>query len=851
MTSAAPKRKKTAKLGAAKSTAGRQSTARAQGGKPNRKTRKLERQTGPRTRKELALRIAKWSALIGLVMMALFAIVIAFLFWWYGRDLPDVDALGAYEPVQVSRVTGRDGAVVGELYTERRTFVAYGDIPDKLVQAVLSAEDAAFFQHEGIDYFGMVRALFVNLKSGKKKQGASTITQQVVKTFLLTPERTLKRKFQEIILARRLEKKLSKEQILELYLNQIYFGGGRYGVQEAARYYFGKDIDELDVGQMAMIAGLPQSPENLNPRKEKNHERIKLRQIYVLREMNKHGYITREQADHFAREPIAIIEEPFPSMGDAPEWIELARAALTERYGEEGYQRLGATVRTTLDREVQAIASEALRVSLREYDERRSIGRPLRRLKGDTIDLELAKLARKLPKKGPARGERYQAVVLAVHDADRELVVDLGNYKASVLLGDDADARRNPEGKKPGERFARGDVVRVVRAAPPADGSDAPTPKHGKRLVELESGPEGAVVVIDPRSREVLGLVGAYRSVVAGYNRATMAKRQAGSTFKPFVYAAAIDSGDYHAASIVNDAPEVYDLWKPQNYKKGEHEGPVRLRHALAKSINTVAIRVAHDVGPAEVARLARSMGIQSELPKTLSLALGSGEVTPLELTNAFTTFAAGGRYAPPRFISKVGDEVVPPDSAVEALRPEVAYVVTDMMRSVVEEGTGTRARGLRLGVAGKTGTSNDARDAWFVGMTPDLVIGVWVGYDDNTPLGGREGGGRTAVPVFVELVGKLRQKRPLRARGFTRPPGVTEARIDKASGKLAADGADATTWYSEVFFDGHMPSETATAPGQVDADTYGIDVYNDVYEEEGPPGDDGDTPAAPAPAGP
>ncbi|HUH04600.1 MAG TPA: penicillin-binding transpeptidase domain-containing protein, partial [Kofleriaceae bacterium] len=527
-------------------------------------------------------------------------------------------------------------------------------------------------------------------------------------------------------------------------------------------------------------------------------------------------------------------------LGAAPEWVEVARQELLSRYDRDELDHLGALVVTTLDESMQQLATEALRSGLRAVDARHKYGLVVRTVKPDKIELELAKLARRLPKKGPASGERYEAVVREVHDKDRELVVDLGSWKASVLLGDRADERRNPAGKKPTERFAPGDVVRVVvskRRQQEAATDDQPAekvrqPGHSQRAVELEPGPEGAVVVLNPRTREVLAMVGGYDARIAGYNRATMARRQAGSTFKPFVYAAAIDTGEYTAASIVNDAPEVYDLWKPENYKKGEHAGPVRLRYALAKSINTVAIRVTHDVGPDRVADLARAMGVQSELPRTLSLALGSGEVTPLELTNAFATFAANGQYAPPRFVARVGDQPVAPDQAIEVMRPEVGYVMVDMMRSVVEEGTATKARDLRLDIAGKTGTSNDARDAWFVGMTPELVIGVWVGFDEPRPLGRKEGGSTTALPIFVDLVKELKQRSPMRARKPARPATVVDARIDKVSGLLAPDGAPAASWYTEVFLEGSAPLETAVAPGEVAADTYVIDAYEDAYED-------------------
>jgi len=814
--------------------------------RPNRRreTKKLRPEAHPRTRKQRALVILKWVGISLLAATALCAAVVALLFWHYGRDpsLPSITSLADYEPKQVTRITTEDGEVIGEIFTERRTYVPFEQIPEVMVQAVVSAEDANFFEHKGIDYLGMVRALFVNLRSGKKKQGASTITQQVVKTFLLSPERTFKRKFQEIILARRLENRLSKEEILTLYLNQIYLGGGRYGVQEAARYYFGKDVKDLNAGEAALIAGLPQAPEHITPKKAKNSERAKARQKYVLEQMAYHGYITEEEARKWINEPIRIVADPFPKMGAAPEWVDMVRHELVERYGEEALDKLGATVVVTMDLDLQEIAIKALRDGLRALDARHKFGRPRRKVRKNKIDLELVKLARRLPDSGPEIGKRYEAVVLEVHDSPPELVVDLGKWKASVLLGTEADERFNPDGKKPSERFAQGDVVRVVLPAPGETenvdaGAAAPTGRAG-RTVELAPGPQGAVVIIDPRTREILTLVGGYENRVADFDRATMAKRQPGSAFKPFVYAAAVDTGDFTAASIVNDAPEVYDLWKPQNYKKGEFEGPVRLRYALAKSINTVAIRVLHDIGPERAAQLAHEMGISSELPTTLSLALGSGEVTPLEMTNAFATFAAGGLVAAPRAIRTVAGEAMPPVETRQVLRPEVAYVLVDMMRSVVEEGTGRRASGLRLNIAGKTGTSNDARDAWFLGMTPDLVVGVWVGFDDNTPLGGKEGGSRAALPVFVDIMTALRERNPpLRSKEFTRPANVVEARIDKATGLLAAEGADPSASYDEVFIEGTVPTETAPAPGEVDAASVVFDEYDDSASDDENPG--------------
>ena len=827
-----------------------------------RKTAKLERVAQPAAaveaspgarRKRTALRILKWSAIIGVVGAAIGTSALALMFWIYGSDpnLPAIRSLNDYEPKQVTRIAAANGAVIGEIFDERRTFIAYDDIPDLLIHAFISAEDSRFFEHGGLDYVGMVRALIVNLRAGKKKQGASTITQQVVKTFLLTPERTLRRKVQEIILARRLEKALSKKEILSLYLNQIYFGHGRYGVHEAARFYFGKTVDKLNPGEAALLGGLPQSPERISPKKARNHERAKRRQHYVLEQMAHNGYISKAIAKKYINEPIKIIREPFPDMGAAPEWVQIVREELVERHDKDKLFLLGANVETTLDLDIQRAAQRALREGLRAVDKRQDYGYPVRTIKTDKLELEVSKLARALPKKGPKPGERYLAVVRAVHDDDQELVVDLGKWQASILLGGPEDERFNPEAentratKAPSERFKVGDVIRVTvpkkakKKAGKKTSRGAREPKHSPRAIALARGPQGAVVVMDPQTRHVLAMVGGYKTKIAGFNRAKQAHRQPGSSFKPIVYAAAMDAGSYTAASIVNDANDVYDLWKPKNYKKGDFKGPVRLRYALAKSINTVAIRVLHDIGAPRVVELARDMGIESKLPASLSLALGSGEVTPLEMTNAIATLAAGGKSAPPVFIKSVNGKREDAPEARSVLSEEAAYITLDMMTSVVREGTARKARKLDMQVAGKTGTSNESRDAWFLGATPSYVVGVWVGFDDNRPLGRKETGGGTALPVFISLLKQIGKDE--RRKKFPVPASIEKVRIDKATGLLAPNGAERKTVYTEVFAHGTAPTETALAADEVSAETLLGSEYDDEYDD----GDGGDDTSA------
>jgi len=813
-----------------------------------RSTPQLERGVPPRRRR--LLQILKWGALAALVGTALMAATIAAVFWIYGRDdrLPNITKLSDYKPKQVTVILDGEGQRVGEIFDERRRFVPYEKIPKVVIDAFVSAEDDRFFEHSGIDYMGMVRAFFVNLKSRSARQGASTITQQVVKNLVLSQEKTFKRKIQEIILARRLERSLTKQEILTLYLNEIYLGFKRYGVQEASRFYFGKDVEQLNAGEAAVLAAMPKAPEEINPKK--NPARTKERQTYVLNRMVQLHVLKPEEAQRFIDEPIQVVSKPFPHLGTAPEWVGLVKKELIAEKGEKALDTLGAVVRTTMDTKVQTAAQAALEKALRAYDERHKIYRPVRKVKPDKVEAELAKLKKRLGRKGPQAGEAYDAVVLAVHDAapvpgaaagtpapppqTGELEVDLGDWKATVILGTLDEDRYNPAGdggvrKKPSERFAAGDVVEVMLPAP---GTPPVKPQHGERVVRLAPGPQGAIVAIKLPSREVAALVGGYSSRAADFNRATQAKRQPGSSFKPFVFAAAIDSGRYTAASLVNDAPEVYDLWKPQNYKKDNFEGQIRLRYALAKSINTAAIRVCHDVTPEVAAQLAARMGVASPLPRELSLALGSGEVTPLEMTNAVASFAAGGRFAPPRFVATVDNQPTAGVAPVEALRPATAYVVLDMMRSVVTEGTGVAASKLPIPVSGKTGTSNDSRDAWFIGLTPDWAIGIWLGFDDNRPLGGKETGGATATPVFVDVMRAIAPP----AKTFTRPAGVAEARIDKKTGLLAPDGAPEGTWYTEVFLDGTVPTEVAPLPGEVDVNSFQTDAYGDEAPAEAGP---------------
>jgi penicillin-binding protein 1A len=750
------------------------------------------------------------------------------LFVYFGNDpgLPTVEKLKDYRPKQVSRVLDRNGVVIGELGAEKRTFVPFGQIPKVLVNAVVAAEDADYWNHAGLDYRGMLRAFVENVLRGRTAQGGSTITQQVVKTFLLSPERTLRRKVQEIILARRLSEKLSKEQILELYLNQIYYGHGRYGCEEASRFFFGKSVRDIGVAEAALLAGLPQSPERLSPRK--HPEAAKSRQRYVLGQMTERGYLDRATADRLAVEPIRIARDTAPSPELAAEAIDSVYRLLAERFSGTPAAQLGLVIQTTIDVKMQTLARQALERGLEDLDVRQGYRGPVGHLSGKALAKHAAVLGALRGGKNPP--QIYDGIVSEIQrDAadprggGGRLLIDLGGVTGVVDLAQEPRYARGP--KPLTDRLVPGDLVRV-RFAPERSHVEAKssekvaapgeTPLRTLPLA-LEMGPQAAMVVMNPNTRQILALVGGYDFRPGGFDRSQRAARLPGSAFKPIVYAAAIESRKFTAASIMNDAPDVYDRWKPQNYEKEEFRGPVRLRTALAHSINTVAIKLLEQVGIPAVKDLALRVGITSPIADDvgLALALGATTVHPVELANAYATFAAGGMRAQPQLVTRLGDQVIDASPAVAGVQPDVAYIMVSMMRAVIQEGTAASAAGrLRRPAAGKTGTSNGLRDAWFVGFTPDLLAAVWVGFDDQRKLGHGEAGAKTALPIWTDFMTKALVGQPI--RDFAQPPGVVVQRIDKTTGLLPSPGREiGADSFDEVFLEGTVPTETAPAPGQ------------------------------------
>lgn len=786
--------------------------------------------------------------LVALVVTALLAAGgVAGLIAYHGRDLPDVRTLRDVQEPQTTRVVDRDGEVLGELFTERRTVVPLDQIPRVLVLSVLAAEDADFYRHEGFDYAGLFRAVGRGILSGGRFRGTSTITQQLVKNMLLTSERSLARKIRELILAYQLEQEFTKDEILALYLNHINFGHGRYGVQEAARFYFGKDVSELTLAEAAMLAGIPQSPTHLSPRS--HPEAARRRQEFVLAQLEdkREEYwpdLGVEEIRHARETPIVLAPLP-ESRQTAPEVVELARRTLRDLVGEEAARRGGYTVHVTLDADLQRAARTALQEGLRAYDGRHDIEPPLRRRA-----LRRGERPTPLDRVASLRvGGTYDAMVTERDDALGTIGLDIGGHRGAASIDD--VARFNPN-ELPPSRFAEeGARVRVSVLSLPEDHD----PTDGVPAIaraRLELGPQGSVIVLDPRTRHVLALVGGY-DAEPGFNRAVQALRQPGSTFKPFVYALGIQTRRYTAASLVIDAPGVYGHWQPRNFEGEEYRGEIRLREALAISSNAVAARLMDDLGSPAVVAFARQLGFTSDLEApaaagtddqgaedaNMALALGAREVRPIELANAYATFASGGRWEPWRLVDRIegpgGAEVPLPaaEAPRDVLRPEEAFVVTSLLTSVASTGgTGARARELGRPVAAKTGTSNDARDVWFAGYTPELVGVVWVGYDDHRTLGGRETGGRTALPIWLAAMRAAVGARP--RTEFPQPAGVVVATVDQRTGLLPYAGQTEGT-LDEIFLDGTVPTEHAPEPGTLDAASF--------LMQDGPAGEPGDAP--------
>jgi penicillin-binding protein 1A len=791
--------------------------------------------------------IVKWGLILGITCGILGGASVAGIFYYYGHDLPAIMTREDYDPKEMTRVYADGGELIAEWSESggRRTVVPLEEIPEEVEYAFMAAEDAQFMEHEGIDYYGMLRAFYYAIVHGDRIKGTSTITQQVVKNLILVPERTIERKVKEIILARELERNLSKRDILFMYLNTIYLGHGRNGVEEASRFYFGKSVDELNLNQAAVLAGLPPAPANLSPKRDL--EAAKRRRDYVLEQLWEKGFIEEARYREVKDKPIETVpyEESYPHLGTGQYFVERVRKKLVDRYGSEKVTTGGLRVHTTLDIDKQLTAAKSSRSGLHTYDDRRDYYDPVRSIDKEDIAGFVSEKAEELSKSGLTRGEVYEAVVTKVDDKTEDIAVKLGRIEGDLVLEPRQRILRGAE--KLSERFARGDILEVVPfETEPGDDGTLP--------VRFREGPQNAFVSIDHETRDVVALMGGYDFDHHEFNHATQATRQTGSTFKPFVYGAGLEQKIITPATIYLDSPAVFQMpggkkWSPKNSDES-WRGPVRVREGLGASRNVVAVRVLKDVGLDTAKSFARRLGVESKLVDNYTMVMGSSELTPLELVNAYATIASGGMYAEPRFIKRVESTRGETDTfEVERKRvmaEDVAYLLTSLMTSVVEGyvdrngqqrgGTAHSLSALTQTVAGKTGTTNDTRDAWFVGFTPQLTTGAWVGFDDNRSLGPHEYGGRVAGPIWLQYMKQvLGDKKP---HEFEPPEsGITKARIDPETGKLARGDNGVV----EEFLVGTAPTEYAPSEEEGSGENF---LMNQFKSSDG--GDKNNKKAAP-----
>lgn len=758
-----------------------------------------------------------------IIKILLAAIVImaaagAATYYYFTRGLPSLETLHDYHPNLVTKVYSHDGRIIGEFFIERRVVVPFERVPKHLVQAFIAAEDSKFFEHEGISYTSIVRAMLKNMTAGRVVQGGSTITQQVAKSFFLTPERKISRKIREAIMAFRIEKNLNKDEILHLYLNQIYFGNGAYGVQTASETYFGKDVSSLTVAEAALLAGLPKAPSKYSP--HENLELSRQRQGYVLERMAEEGYITADQARREAQKPLMLMPKKADSLWVGPYFTEEVRKYLELKYGEELLYKGGLEVYTTLDVEMQKAANRAVDEGLREYDKRRGYRGPVKVLKDEPETAKfIAEADKKLLNDPPATGKVYLAVVAGFNKKTSSLTVDIGSRRGTINRADMDWARlfnptTQPDGGKHTELsklFAPGDVVQVMVKETPAS-------PNAFLSLKLEQVPlaQASLLAMEPETGAIKAMVGGFDFSRSQFNRAVQALRQPGSSFKPIIYTAAIDT-KFTPASVLMDSPIVFQeaqqelAWRPRNYDE-QFFGPTTIREAVTRSRNIITIKVLKEVGIDEAIQYARLLGINSPLARDLSIALGSSAVTLKELTVAYSTLANLGTKPEPLYITKVQDrsgKVLEENApfSTQVLSPQTSYIMTSLLQSVIESGTGMRARALGRPAAGKTGTTNNLNDAWFMGYVPGLAAGSWVGYDDEKPLGRGETGSEAALPIWLKFMKGATVNMP--PRSFPIPEGLEFAKIDPETGLLAGPSTQDALF--EVFRTGTAPTQMSS----------------------------------------
>jgi penicillin-binding protein 1A len=727
---------------------------------------------------------------------------------YLSRDLPALDQLGTYQPSLVTQVYSSDQQLIGQFFIERRILTPVADIPEGLRRAVVAVEDVRFFEHPGLDYIGMLRAAWTNVRRGGKVEGASTITQQLARSLFLSSERTFDRKVRELILAYKMELVLTKEQILELYLNQIYFGQGAYGVASAAQSYFGKDLSSLTIGESAFLAGLPKSPNHYSPFKA--YDRAKKRQEHVLTRMEEAKFITATEREQAAAE---ILNFRRPGVEQAaPYFVEYVRQLMVAKYGESMVYKGGLKIFTTLNMEMQKAAEAAFAAGLRELDKRQGWRGPLR-----TVDITAPTLPMVTATTDQALkvGDYREGVVTKV--GKDQFLIQIGTTVANLAFDDMAWAKRRltgPDTKK--------DVVvnpNLKQVLKPGDVIEVMVKKleRGIVQVQLEQTPvvEGGLIALEPGKGAIRAMVGGYEFARSEYNRAVQAKRQPGSAFKPIIYATAMSQG-MSPASVILDAPVVYEqdqdekTWKPENYGRKVH-GMVSLRDALAHSHNLATVRLLDKIGVKPVIEFAKTVGITSPLAADLSLGLGSSSVGLMELTSTYCVLLNQGVRAEPYAIQFVKDnagnvlELMEPHPQ-EVISKETAYLITNMMEDVIQKGTGQAAKGIGRPIAGKTGTTDEFINAWFIGGAPNLVTGIYVGFDDRRSLGETESGAHAALPIWINFMQKALKPLPIVA--FTIPEGISFVKVDPTTG-LLEDGQEGEASTVELFVKGSEPTQT------------------------------------------
>lgn len=784
---------------------------------------------------------------------------VAGLIWHFSKDLPDYSQLQDYEPPVMTRVHAVDGSLLGEYAKERRLYLPIQAVPKLVINAFLAAEDKNFYEHGGIDYTGMARAGLVYLQnygSNRRPQGASTITQQVAKNFLLTNEVSFARKIKEALLAMRIEKTYSKDKILELYLNEIYLGLGAYGIAAASLVYFDKSVNELTVAEAAYLAALPKMPATLHP--VRNRDRAIERRNYVIDRLQENGWIKQADADKARKEPLAVTNRSNGAHTFAGEYFaEEVRRDIFERYGEKKLYEGGLSVRTTLDPKIQVMARKTMVAGLVNYDEQQGYRGAISKLdiSGDW-GVKLAEI-KSLSDISPWR----MAVVLETSDQSARI-----GFQPNRELGGAVSKQRETglitldgvKWAKAAQGAAKGRAATsVAQVLQPGDViyADPLYSKEGQPVegqYRLRQIPEvsGAMVVMDPWTGRVLAMVGGFSFDQSQFNRATQAYRQPGSSFKPIVYSAALDNG-YTPSTVVLDAPIEIDqgqgagVWRPENFSVNKYQGPVTLRNALRQSLNTVTVRLAQDIGMPLIGEYARRFGVYDELPNYLSYALGAGETTAMRMVTAYSMLANGGRRVKPTLIDRIQDryghtifkhdqrecrgcdapggwknqnEPQLIDRREQVLDSMTAYQITELLEGVVQAGTATVVREVGKPIAGKTGTTNEAKDAWFVGFSPDVAVAIYMGYDKPRPLGRGNAatGGHLAAPIARDFLKLALADKP--AVPFKVPAGIKLIRVVSKTGMRAGPGETGGT-ILEAFKPGTAPPDNYSVIGVADAD--------------------------------